>query len=86
MVVTDVQHDLVAALADELGTGHALGVKVDVRSRADIDAAITAAVGRFGRLDLVVNNAAEPGLFALPSRSRPLNTPRPATQTQLTAR
>ena len=57
VVVTDLQQDAVAALADELGTEHALGVKVDVTSRVDIDAAIAAAVGRFGRLDVVVNNA-----------------------------
>jgi NAD(P)-dependent dehydrogenase (short-subunit alcohol dehydrogenase family) len=57
VVATDLQQDAVVALADELGTEHALGVKVDVTSRADIDAAIAATVGRFGRLDLLVNNA-----------------------------
>lgn len=44
-------------MAEEVGAEHALGVKVDVTSRADVDAAYAAAVGRFGRLDLVVNNA-----------------------------
>lgn len=57
VVITDLLEDEVAALAEEIGAQHALGIKVDVTSRADIDAAVTAAVGRFGRLDLVVNNA-----------------------------
>lgn len=57
VVITDLLEDEVAALAEEIGAQHALGIKVDVTSRADIDAAVAAAVGRFGRLDLVVNNA-----------------------------
>ncbi|MEV6926154.1 SDR family NAD(P)-dependent oxidoreductase [Dactylosporangium sp. NPDC051485] len=57
VVVTDLLEDAVAALAEEVGAERALGVKVDVTSRADVDAAVAAAVGRFGRLDLVVNNA-----------------------------
>jgi 3-oxoacyl-[acyl-carrier protein] reductase/pteridine reductase len=36
----------------------ALAVECDVRSEASVRAAVAAAVGRFGRLDLVVNNAA----------------------------
>jgi NAD(P)-dependent dehydrogenase (short-subunit alcohol dehydrogenase family) len=41
--------------------GHAnelLPVKLDVTSRADAEAAVQAAVDRFGRLDVLVNNAA----------------------------
>src|SRR4029453_18076313 len=44
VVITDLQQDAVTALAGELGSEHALGVKVDVTSRADIDAAVAAAV------------------------------------------
>ena len=36
----------------------ALAVECDVRSEASVRAAVAAAVGRFGRLDIVVNNAA----------------------------
>jgi 3-oxoacyl-[acyl-carrier protein] reductase/pteridine reductase len=36
----------------------ALAVECDVRSEASVRSAVAAAVGRFGRLDLVVNNAA----------------------------
>jgi NAD(P)-dependent dehydrogenase (short-subunit alcohol dehydrogenase family) len=46
--------------ADEL-----LAVKLDVTSRADAEAAVKAAVDRFGRIDVLVNNAAsfEAGYF-----------------------
>ncbi|BCB75292.1 hypothetical protein Pflav_017020 [Phytohabitans flavus] len=57
VVVTDLREDAAAALAEEVGAELALGVKVDVTSRGDVDAAVAAAVGRFGRLDLLVNNA-----------------------------
>ena len=42
-----------------LGQSHdLLAVKLDVTSRADADAAVRAAVDRFGRIDVLVNNAA----------------------------
>jgi NAD(P)-dependent dehydrogenase (short-subunit alcohol dehydrogenase family) len=56
VVVTDLQEDRLQELADEIGD-KALAVKVDVTSREDVDAAVAAAVERFGRLDVVVNNA-----------------------------
>ena len=56
MVVTDLQEDKIQALAEEIGE-QALAVKVDVTSREDVDAAIAAAVERFGQLDVLVNNA-----------------------------
>lgn len=34
-----------------------LAVKLDVMSRADAEAAVQAAVGRLGRIDVLVNNA-----------------------------
>jgi NAD(P)-dependent dehydrogenase (short-subunit alcohol dehydrogenase family) len=57
VVVTDLREDAAATLAEEVGAEYALGLKVDVTSRADVDAAVAAAVGRFGQLDLEVNNA-----------------------------
>jgi NAD(P)-dependent dehydrogenase (short-subunit alcohol dehydrogenase family) len=45
-----------AAEVDELG-GRGLFVATDVTEKAQIDAAVAATVERFGRLDLVVNNA-----------------------------
>jgi meso-butanediol dehydrogenase/(S,S)-butanediol dehydrogenase/diacetyl reductase len=56
VIVTDLQEDKVAAVAAEIGE-RALAVRVDVTSRDDIDAAVAAGVERFGRLDVLVNNA-----------------------------
>src|SRR5687768_11239964 len=42
-----------------LGASNQLfAVRLDVTSRADADAAVRAAVDRFGRIDILVNNAA----------------------------
>ncbi|MFI5729411.1 SDR family NAD(P)-dependent oxidoreductase [Kribbella sp. NPDC051587] len=56
VVITDLQEDKIGELAAELGE-QAIGVRTDVTNRADVDAAVAAAVERFGRLDVVVNNA-----------------------------
>ncbi|WP_020389854.1 SDR family NAD(P)-dependent oxidoreductase [Kribbella catacumbae] len=55
VVVTDLQEDKIGELAEQLG--NALAVRMDVTSREDVDAAVAAAVERFGRLDVLVNNA-----------------------------
>ena len=49
---TDALADLAAAYA-----GRVLTVTLDVRRPADADAAVAAALARFGRIDLLVNNA-----------------------------
>ena len=47
------------AVAKALGKSNdLLAVKLDVTSRADAEAAVRAAVDRFGRIDVLVNNAA----------------------------
>jgi NAD(P)-dependent dehydrogenase (short-subunit alcohol dehydrogenase family) len=58
-------HSVVAAGRDTDRVSKALGqsndllpVKLDVTSRADAEAAVRAAVDRFGRIDVLVNNAA----------------------------
>jgi NAD(P)-dependent dehydrogenase (short-subunit alcohol dehydrogenase family) len=58
-------HRLVATGRDPARVTEALGpsedllaVKLDVTKRADADAAVRAAVDRFGRIDVLVNNAA----------------------------
>ena len=56
VIITDLQDAKIAELAAEIGD-RALPVRVDVTSRADIDAAVAAGVERFGRLDVLVNNA-----------------------------
>ncbi len=58
-------HAVVATGRDTVRVSKALGpsndvlaVKLDVTSRADAEAAVRAAVDRFGRIDVLVNNAA----------------------------
>lgn len=63
--VLDAGHAVVATgrdtdrIVEALGDSeNLLAVKLDVTSRADAEAAVRAAVTRFGRIDLLVNNAA----------------------------
>jgi NAD(P)-dependent dehydrogenase (short-subunit alcohol dehydrogenase family) len=58
-------HAVVATGRDTARVSEALGpsddlltVKLDVTSRADAESAVRAAVDRFGRIDVLVNNAA----------------------------
>ncbi len=65
-----------AAVATAVGEAEQLlVVKLDVTSRADAEAAVQAAVERFGRIDVLVNNAANfyGGYFEelTPERLRP---------------
>jgi NAD(P)-dependent dehydrogenase (short-subunit alcohol dehydrogenase family) len=68
VIVTDLQDDKVAEVAAEIGD-RALPVLVDVTSRADIDAAVAAGVERFGRLDVLVNNAGGCIINSLPEET-----------------
>ena len=55
--ILDEQGQQVEAEINELG-GDALYVHLDVTSGADWESAVEAAVSRFGKLDILVNNAA----------------------------
>jgi NAD(P)-dependent dehydrogenase (short-subunit alcohol dehydrogenase family) len=44
-------------VADDAATRPALAVTCDVGDRASVDAAVAEVVNRFGRLDIVINNA-----------------------------
>ena len=56
VVIMDLNGDGANKVADEAGAA-AIAVKGDVTRRADVDAAVAAAVRHGGRLDIVVNNA-----------------------------
>ncbi len=56
VAVADINEAGAKAVAGELGEG-AIGVACDVTKRADIDALVRATTERWGRLDIVVNNA-----------------------------
>lgn len=65
VVVADLDRERCEAEARELGNG-AMGVELDVTSRASIDAALTRVRGCFNRLDVLVNNAAVNDKFESP--------------------
>ena len=53
----DVDESRGRELVDELGADRALFRKVDVSSEQEVDAAIGEVVERFGRIDILINNA-----------------------------
>lgn len=56
VAIADINADGANAAAAELGNG-CIGLACDVRSMADVNAAVASAVDAFGGLDLLVNNA-----------------------------
>ena len=56
VVIADVQHEAGAIMAEELGAS-AWFASCDVTSEEDVAAAVDSAVERFGRLDIMFNNA-----------------------------
>ena len=52
--------ELVAAEAEAIGP-HAIAVQADVTDEADVAAMVEAAIGRWGQVDVLMNNAAVPG-------------------------
>lgn len=58
IVIADIAEDRAVALAAELGTDVATGIGFDLADEASVQAMIGKAVEHFGRLDILVNNAA----------------------------
>ncbi len=58
VVIGDLDGVRAQALASELSQSCALGLQLDVTNQVSVRATVDAAVGRFGRLDALVNNAA----------------------------
>jgi NAD(P)-dependent dehydrogenase (short-subunit alcohol dehydrogenase family) len=59
VMIADIRKDAIPVAVDALAgrPGHAAGVRADVSVDADLDALADATVERFGRVDLVCNNA-----------------------------
>src|SRR5882672_2238158 len=55
--LSDETEKVAAALADTHGVD-AIGVRADITRPADVAAMVTAAMERFGRIDILINNAA----------------------------
>lgn len=70
VVIGDIQDTKAAALAAELGA-HALALRLDVREERDFELAMAAIDERWGRLDVMVNNAAIVGTLG-PIASLPI--------------
>jgi NAD(P)-dependent dehydrogenase (short-subunit alcohol dehydrogenase family) len=75
--------DRIEALAAEIGAEHALAVTTDVAEEDQVVALVDRAVARFGRLDVMVNNAgiADP----IPAEDEPAATFRGVLDVNLTA-
>ncbi|MPZ14116.1 MAG: SDR family oxidoreductase [Chloroflexi bacterium] len=60
IVVGDIDGLAAAAVAQEIeqAGGPALGLRMDVADAASVEAAVAAALQRFGKIDILVNNAA----------------------------
>lgn len=60
LIIADVILDRATAAADKLkesGAADALGLACDVADRASVDAMVEASLARFGRIDVLINNA-----------------------------
>jgi len=66
VVVADLDAAACARVATELG-GDSLPVVIDVTRRPTIDAGLAAVLARFGRVDVLVNNAAVNDMFENPA-------------------
>lgn len=60
VVITDIREEAAKRVAEEISAtgGNAVAIKCDVTSQEDMDSAARYAVRQFGRIDVLVNNAA----------------------------
>jgi 3-oxoacyl-[acyl-carrier protein] reductase len=57
LVLIDVDEAVVRQSAEQAGGANAIGVKADVTSLEDAEAAVKAALDKFGKIDILINNA-----------------------------
>jgi NAD(P)-dependent dehydrogenase (short-subunit alcohol dehydrogenase family) len=57
VIATDLAEDAVMALADEFGDGNVSGVALDVADHARLTRVVDDVVARYGRVDVLINNA-----------------------------
>ena len=59
VIAADLDGEAAMGLADEIEAdgGSAIGIGADITKRSEIDAMIAAAIEKFGRIDVLVNNA-----------------------------
>jgi NAD(P)-dependent dehydrogenase (short-subunit alcohol dehydrogenase family) len=64
VAIFDIAGDTAAGVADEIAAhgGHATALTVDVTQEAQVAAAVEVVVRQFGTVDILVNNAAIPGV------------------------
>ena len=72
VVVADIDEAAAAALASTLGTQHT-GISLDVTNPSSITTLRDKAVGRYGHIDILVNNAAINDMFENPAMAATLS-------------
>lgn len=83
VVVAARRRDRIEALASELGPDHTLAVEADVSEPAAVGAIVDRALERFGRLDVMVNNAGTSD--PMPAEEEPDETFRQVVEVNLNA-
>lgn len=58
VAVADIDFELAQKTAKEIGEQRAFAVKLDIRDQASIDNCVKSVVDKFGRIDILINNAA----------------------------
>lgn len=72
VVVADLDGEAAGAFADQLGEQH-LGIGLDVSDKSSVQEAADQVIQRFGRIDILVNNAAINDRFEHPAMAKELS-------------